>query len=275
LVITLISLLQFFSDPHKIFWFYDDAGREVFGPFKNRDRFAMFADFVIPIAIVRALNQKNLRQALWFSGIAATLFAAAMATGDRASAILILTEVIVLPVVAYYRGAFPIERLRGAVASFALFAVLFTVVVGYSFILHRFNDKDPYAARRGLLMGSIEMIKARPFFGFGMGNFENAYPGYEVFDFSLLVAHPHNDWAEWTAEGGIPFLVIMLSVAIWAVPKALRTLWGIGLLATFAHSWVDFPLQNPALEFWVFTLIGVMAAENRTAKGQETVVTGG
>jgi hypothetical protein len=51
-------------------------------------------------------------------------------------------------------------------------------------------------------------------------------------------------------------------VAVWAVPRALRSLWGIGIVTVFVHSLVDFPLQAPALEFWVFAFLGALAAES-------------
>jgi hypothetical protein len=30
----------------------------------------------------------------------------------------------------------------------------------------------------------------------------------------------------------------------------------------FVHSLVDFPLQKPALELWLFAMLGALAAEN-------------
>ena len=72
---------------------------------------------------------------------------------------------------------------------------------------------------------------------------------------------PNEYWAEWAAEGGIPFGLLLLSIAIWSIPKALRTVWGIGLLAVFAHSMVDYPLHVPVLELWLFTLLGALAVE--------------
>jgi hypothetical protein len=34
------------------------------------------------------------------------------------------------------------------------------------------------------------------------------------------------------------------------------------VLMVFVHSVVDFPLQDPVLELWLFVLLGVLAAEN-------------
>ena len=70
----------------------------------------------------------------------------------------------------------------------------------------------------------------------------------------------HNDWVQWTAEGGIPMLLAMLWIAAAAVSPGLRQLWPLGIMAVFLHCLVDYPLQKPALEVAFFTLLGVMAA---------------
>ena len=40
-----------------------------------------------------------------------------------------------------------------------------------------------------------------------------------------------------------------------------KTVWGVGLVAVFVHSMVDYPLQKPVLDLWMFTLLGTLAAE--------------
>jgi O-antigen ligase len=268
LVISIVSTLQHFSSPKKIFGLFEDPGRSIYGPFTSYDRYAMFAELIMPIAVVRALRQEQGQKTWWFLGIAATLFASVIAGASRAGSALILAEALILPVAAYYRGGVAVRRLKVTTARFALFAVIFTLVVGYTYLLHRFDEKDPYADRKGILLGTIAMARARPWFGFGLRNFANAYPAYAVVGFEKIVNEAHNDWAQWAAEGGIPLFLVMLSMAVWTVPRAFRSLWGIGILALFAHGLVDFPLQNATLEFWTFSLLGVLAAEARTQQNE-------
>jgi len=51
------------------------------------------------------------------------------------------------------------------------------------------------------------------------------------------------------------------------VRPALRSLWGVGLLAVFVHCWIDYPMQQrPALAAFFFALLGIaMASGNRRA----------
>jgi len=57
----------------------------------------------------------------------------------------------------------------------------------------------------------------------------------------------------------------MCLVVVWAARRAYRSAWGIGILAVFVHCLTDFPFEIGAMQFWVFTLIGVLAAETATA----------
>jgi hypothetical protein len=75
------------------------------------------------------------------------------------------------------------------------------------------------------------------------------------------VNQAHNDWAQWAAEGGLPFLALLLAVAAWSLRPALRSLWGVGIVSVFVHALVDYPMQQrPALAAYFFALLGVLAA---------------
>ena len=74
----------------------------------------------------------------------------------------------------------------------------------------------------------------------------------------------HNDWLQWAAEGGIPMLILMLFVVARSAGPAIRSLWGIGILAVFVHALVDYPFgQRPALAAFFFALLGSAAAASR------------
>ena len=107
------------------------------------------------------------------------------------------------------------------------------------------------------------MARDRPWMGSGLGSFQEVYPAYATFDIGLIVNHAHNDWAEWLAEGGVPFFLLLASAAVWAVRPALRSIWGLGLLSVFLHALVDYPMQRLGLAVWVSVLLGALAAEER------------
>ena len=229
--------------------------RTAFGPFVNRDQYAAFIEMLLPLALLRAFDGGS--RAMGFAAVSAAMYASVIAGASRAGALLVTAEVIAVPLAlsATHR------RVRSAAIKLALLLLAFVAVAGWALLWNRFTDPDPFQGRREMLSGTLAMVHSRPWTGFGLGTFRTVYPAYAPVDFGAVVNHAHNDWAEWTAEGGIPFGLLLLSIAIWSIPKALRTVWGIGLLAVFAHSMVDYPLHVPVLELWLFTLLGALAAE--------------
>ena len=118
--------------------------------------------------------------------------------------------------------------------------------------------EEQYRDRRAFVESAVAMVRERPGMGFGLGNFENGYPAFARVDMAKTVDHAHNDWAEWGAEGGLVFLGLMVALGVWVVPGAVRTVWGVGVVAVMVHALVDFPLHAPAMEFWVFVMMGLV-----------------
>jgi hypothetical protein len=46
----------------------------------------------------------------------------------------------------------------------------------------------------------------------------------------------------------------------------LRSVWGVGVLAVFVHSLVDYPLERPALAGFFFVFLGVVEAGPQKAQ---------
>jgi len=111
------------------------------------------------------------------------------------------------------------------------------------------------------LISSLAMLGDRPGMGFGLGNWPRAYPQYALFDDGTYVNQAHNDWVQWAVEGGVPFFLMLFSLAVMAAPAAIESIWGIGLLAVWLHCLVEYPLQQrPAIGAWFFVLLGALAA---------------
>ncbi|MGQ9635640.1 MAG: O-antigen ligase family protein [Bryobacteraceae bacterium] len=258
-VLSVLSVLQYFTAPGKVFWLFPVEYANV-GPFLNRDHYSTFVELVLPLALFEALGErrKTLSRALMVGALLASVIAGA----SRAGSILVTLEILVM----LFLGLSPRWESRGALRRAlgwtALFGVIFAAVVGWEVLWSRFQQPDPFAGRREMLQSSLAMVRERPWTGFGLGTWPTVYPAYAVTDFGLNVFanHAHNDWAEWAAEGGVPFLLLLLSIAIWSFRQALRFPWGVGVVAAFCHSAVDFPMQRPALAALVFALLGTVAA---------------
>src|SRR5262249_32311102 len=111
---------------------------------------------------------------------------------------------------------------------------------------------------REILASTVRMICQRPLTGFGLGTYETVYPEFASFDMGLIVDHAHNDWAEWTAEGGLLMLILMVAVAAATLPAAWRSGWGLGIHFVFLHALVDFPLQIPPIAALLITLLAAL-----------------
>ena len=260
--LAAISMLTVFSSPPGIvFWiFHAGSDRPTLGPFVYYNQYAAFIEAVLPLALVRAILDQ--RRRMLYSVIGALLLASVVAGGSRAGTILCLAEVIVIPLVALGQGIIS-RRAAGRV----LLATLSTLVVlgavaGWDVIWKRLQEPNPYAVRKDFLLSSLEMVRERPLTGFGLGTWSEVYPGFARFDDGLFANQAHNDWAQWAAEGGIPFFLLMVAVAGGAVRPAFRSLWGLGLLAVFVHCFVDYPMQQrPALAAFFFAMLGILMAQ--------------
>jgi len=265
--LAAVSMLTVFSSPEGIvFWlFHAGSDRRTLGPFVYYNQYAAFIEAVLPLALVRAILEP--RRRMLYSVIGALLLASVVAGGSRAGTILCLAEVMVIPLVALGQGVISRRAVaRVLLASVCTLAVL-GAVAGWDVIWKRLQEPNPYAVRKDFLLSSLAMIRDRPLTGFGLGTWSEVYPGFARFDDGLFANQAHNDWAQWAAEGGIPFFLLMVGVVAGVVRPALRSLWGVGLLAVFVHCWIDYPMQQrPALAAFFFALLGIaMASGNRRA----------
>jgi O-antigen ligase len=218
---------------------------------------------VLGLAIVAAIRDR--RRSVWWMLAAALLFASVVAGGSRAGTILCLLELVALPLVAFARGWIS-GRLLARVAVLSVAAAgLMIAVVGWEPMQRRFEEPRPYALRADLVRSTLAMMLDRPVLGFGLGTWSDAYPAYARFDDGLFANQAHNDWAQWAAEGGVPFLMVMAAIVAMLTGPALRSVWGLGLMAVFLHAFVDYPFQQrPALAAFFFAMAGALAAERPT-----------
>jgi hypothetical protein len=121
------------------------------------------------------------------------------------------------------------------------------------------------------------MVRDHPLKGVGFGNWSTAYPAYAMVDDGLFVNQAHDDWAQWAVEGGLPFFFVMVALAVWILPRAVRTVWGTGLIAIFLHCLVDYPIQRIGVAIVFFTMLGAVsvAGEGRPESRRKVPVAGG
>jgi O-antigen ligase len=144
------------------------------------------------------------------------------------------------------------------------------IPAGPDALITKFGMSDPFSGRREFNESSLQMFRARPLVGFGMGNWPIAYPGYALFDDGRFANQAHNDWAQWAVEGGIPLAALMLWLAIWGSVRGFRSGWGLGVPMIFLHCFVDYPIQRPGVAIVFFLMLAAVAGSGEPTN-QRTV----
>jgi len=266
--ISILGTIQLFTSGGKIFWWFDSGYPDAFGPFVYYNNYAAFAELLLPLAIYRALRDK--RRGAVYAILAGVIYASVIASNSRAGAILCTALLFAVPILAVLKQTGGARRLMLTTGTLLAAAAVFTAVVGWGRLLERLRYPDPFVHRREMLLSSLEMAKERPWMGFGLGTYQEAYPAYALFDIGRIVNHAHNDWAEWLAEGGVPFLAITLVFAALTVGPAIRSVWGLGLLSVYLHALVDYPMQRLGLALWIFVLAAAVTAAEREQRRTAT-----
>lgn len=198
--------------------------REPFGPFSLTNTLAAVLVPAALLAAIRGLEQLHARQwrsvGLW--GAAAVLLTSTMALTSSRTAALAFGLTMVLWLASRFRlgAGLPLTgRLAwGAIATLVLLPVL--VVIGLWAIgrsdSHLFSGAPQSVQfRLQYWVSSSQMIAARPWFGWGPGNFQSAYAAFQSPAASETVADPHNFFFEISATSGLPAgLLFLAAVAL-------------------------------------------------------------
>lgn len=245
--LSVLSVVAYFTSPGRVLWIFPSPYPDVWGPFLSRNDFAGFMELSLPVALWLSSGRAQVRVPLW---VPAWMLAAGLASGSRAGAALLLVEAgLIMGLTSRWRAA----------AKFVTLAALLAMVAGAGTLVGRFAEKDPFRYRREMAASTVRMIRDRPWQGFGLGTYAYVYPAYATFDLGATVEHAHNYWLEWAAEGGVPLAAVWLILALGVCVPAVRSVWGIGILAVFLHALVDYPFARFGLTAWNFALVGALS----------------
>jgi hypothetical protein len=264
-LVAAVATVQTFTSGGKVFWLFDTPYTDyVMGPILYRNHYAAFIEAVLPIALYLAVRRE--RESLLYSGMAAVMYASVIASASRAGTVLATAEVVLVPLLLWTLRRASGREVGAALLRMGLLLALFTVVVGWESVWSRFWVPDPLAVRRELAVSTLHMITAHPWLGSGLGTWPTVYPQYAIIDVGLFANQAHNDWLQWTAEGGLPFGIMLAALFLWSLRPAFRSIWGLGVVAVFLHALVDYPFSRPALGSWpivILALLACTAAESR------------
>ena len=246
--LSLTAVVAYYTSPGRVLWLFPSRYPDIWGPFLSRNNFAQFLELAFPVCLWLACTRLN----TLYLGMSASMLASGFVSASRAGAILLIVEAIIVFMLVSRRAS------RRLIPWFALSAISLAAVAGGEVLVRRMHDFDPFRERREIYGSALSMITERPWSGFGLGNFPIVYPQFASFDPGATVEHAHNDWLEWSAEGGLPYSALWLLLAITAFRPALRSVWGIGVPAVFLHALVDYPFARFGVAAWVFILAGAL-----------------
>jgi O-antigen ligase len=225
---------------------------------------------------------------------AAGLMAVALImTNSRGGIISFVAEVLFLAVItAFDKRAKHREaeqkrkRMRSAAVRTAVALVLiigiFTavVLVGGESVLSRFvgtvNTDDPTTGRAHFWSVTLDIIKAHPLIGTGLGAFGVVYTRYDTRNGLFRLEQVHNDYLQVLSDAGIIgavigvlFIIILFRQAFarWESRDQFRRGVAIGALggcfAVLVHSFFDFTLHTTSNALLFLTLAGLATLNGR------------
>lgn len=279
------------TDGTRVYWFRQLTQSTAFGPFINRHHFAGYMELTIalPLGLLFTGAIEKQKRALY--GFAAALMGVALImTNSRGGLISLGAEILFLAVVGTAarkrqgkrlpRG----ERARAAMMRAGLaFALLVALIGGavafggaevFTRLLGTPTAADPTTGRAHFWNVTLEIIKAYPITGSGLGSFGVIYTRYDSRNGSFRLEQAHNDYLQTLSDGGLIggalglcFIVILFRDGFarrethdhfrrGAVTGALA-----GCFAVLVHSFFDFTLHTTANAL-LFLILAALATQD-------------
>jgi O-antigen ligase len=261
--VAIEAILQAYLSPGKVFGFFPTGYHDfVMGPIVYHTHFAALIETILPIALFLALGEAG--ESYTYLGISAVLLTALVVSASRGGLMIAFAEVLGILLLSHLQKAKVGRKIRFAALALAGATGVLTLIVGFETASARFSSEALSAGRLQFAISTLHMIAARPWIGWGLGSWQAVYPAFATFDPGAVVNQAHSDWLQWTAEGGLPVGMAMLSLAIWSFKPAIRSIWGIGILAVLIHASFDYPFSRPAVGAWPILMLSMAAASRRT-----------
>jgi O-antigen ligase len=256
--VSVEAILQAYLSPGIAYGLFPTGYHNfVMGPIVYHTHFAAFIETILPVALSLTFNEPGHHYT--YLGISAVLLAAVVVSASRGGLIIAFAEVLVVLVLLHQQEPKSSKRLSLRALVLVSVTAVLTLIVGFATASERFYSEALTLGRLQFAVSTLHMIAARPWIGWGLGSWPSVYPAFATFDPGVLVNQAHSDWLQWTAEGGLPVGLVMLSLAVWSFKPAIRSIWGIGVIAVLVHAAFDYPFSRPAIGAWPILILAMAA----------------
>jgi O-antigen ligase len=292
-LLAIFGLTQSFtSDGARVYWFRQLTQSTAFGPFINRHHFAGYMELVIaiPLGLLFSGAVESYKRPLY--AFAAVVMAMSLViTNSRGGIISLGAEIFFVLVIASFswrkqKDEPRSKRVRAAILRTALAFVLViasiggALLIGGQEIFQRFLGTplaaDPTTGRSHFWSITLDVIKAYPFLGSGLGSFGVTYTRYDTHNGLFRLEQAHNDYLQTLSDGGIvgALLAIAFIVILFRKGFARRETHdkfrsGVttgalaGCFAVLIHSFFDFTLHTTANALLFLILAAIATQDTR------------
>jgi len=267
------------------------AQSTAFGPFINRHHFAAYMEMAlaVPLGLLFSGAIEGDKKLLYIF-TAGMMAVALILTNSRGGIISLSAELLFLLVIVgvgrkhrHSEAEEKRKRVRGGIARAALTLALIigilaaTVFFGGEQALSRFvgtvNTDDPTTGRAHFWNVTLDIIRAHPFVGVGLGAFGVIYTRYDSHNGLYRLEQAHNDYLQVLSDGGIVgaalglfFIVALFRVGLQRRESGDEFRRGVatgalaGCFAVLVHSFFDFTLHTTsnALLFLVLAALATL-----------------
>ena len=291
-LLAIFGLTQSFISPTKVYGMRELSQSTAFGPFINRHHFAGYMELTIslPLGLLLAGSIDKDKRLLYLF-VAGLMGVALVMTSSRGGIISLVGEIVFLVIVtAIWKSQNERERrrvrsswLKGAAARVALAGALIVglfagvILLGGEFSLNRFidsvNTDDPTTGRAHFWSVTLDMIKANPVVGTGLGAYGVIYTRYDTRNGLYRLEQAHNDYLQIFSDAGVvggalglAFVVILFYRGFARAKSRDDFRRGValaalgGCFAVLIHSFFDFTLHTTsnALLFLVLAALATL-----------------
>jgi O-antigen ligase len=290
-VLAIFGMTQSFTSPTKVYWMRELAQSTAFGPFINRHHFAGYMELAlaIPLGLLFSGAIEGEKKLLYVFAVG-MMGVALILTNSRGGIISLIAELLFLVVIVglgrKHHASEPEEkkkRVRGGITRAALALALIigilaaTVFFGGEQALSRFvgsvNTDDPTTGRAHFWNVTLDIIKAHPLIGTGLGAFGVIYTRYDSHNGLYRLEQAHNDYLQVLSDGGIVgavlglfFIIALFRMGLQRRETGDEFRRGVatgalaGCFAVLVHSFFDFTLHTTsnALLFLVLAALATL-----------------
>ncbi len=289
--LAIFGLTQSFTSPTRVYWIRELAQSTAFGPFINRHHFAGYMELTMALPLGLLFSggiEKDKRFIYLFA--AGLMGVALIMTNSRGGILSLMAEILFIAAITAFsrkphatQSERPKPGVLGAAkragAALALIVALFIGVLwmggetGLSRFLGTVNSDDPTTGRAHFWSVTVDIIKAHPFIGTGLGAFGVVYTNYDSRNGAYRLEQAHNDYLQVLSDGGIVgaaialfFVVMLFRLGFRRMESEDKFRRGVaigamaGCFAVLVHSFFDFTLHTTsnALLFLILSALATM-----------------